>query len=557
MHGLGTSPAPGMATVLGKVIPFKHNGKDHMAWIQVDMNSTKVSFHVASDNVTLSEGEINTWNLLLDPKVAAIKQPQPMAASTAKQKVEDLATNVKTVDGQMATQLNQPNSAIMKTMVTVGGQKMTLKEYLDCPVMSGKGSCFVAGTWVWDSEGHRIRIELAWLIRVMTNQRGEVGFGQFGTSRDMAGYDRDNLRIIYLEMEEAGQWSSRVRLLRDETWVQQHGAKHGERIRFQHPEMRIDGWATVTLVAAIRYEDLPVGPGKLVTAWFEHRVGKVYELRTVTADGMEESLFGTPTHPFGSQDSHDWVPLSELKGGEQLFGFKRSVAVLTVADTGRTETVYNIEVDGDHCYRVGQQGVLVHNASNPVADFESVPCNSDKRRCTSVEMNQYKKFPNQPAYTPFGDYAGGVTVYITARIPAGEKIALNPPGWDSTLNTRSDATVIARGHVLAQELGGLNKPQNAFTICQNPANSPFMSHIENEVAVRVGGNRKESWYYQVKLEYNSGAVIPARIKIRACTYENDTSGNPTGEIYQTTGWLWNQGIQNPAGIGGIGTCQGA
>jgi hypothetical protein len=27
--------------------------------------------------------------------------------------------------------------------------------------------------------------------------------------------------------------------------------------------------------------------------------------------------------------------------------------------------VYNIEVEGDHCYRVGQQGLLVHNASMP------------------------------------------------------------------------------------------------------------------------------------------------------------------------------------------------
>jgi hypothetical protein len=26
--------------------------------------------------------------------------------------------------------------------------------------------------------------------------------------------------------------------------------------------------------------------------------------------------------------------------------------------------VYNIEVEGDHCYRVGQQGLLVHNASS-------------------------------------------------------------------------------------------------------------------------------------------------------------------------------------------------
>ncbi len=27
--------------------------------------------------------------------------------------------------------------------------------------------------------------------------------------------------------------------------------------------------------------------------------------------------------------------------------------------------MYNIEVEGDHCYRVGQQGLLVHNASGP------------------------------------------------------------------------------------------------------------------------------------------------------------------------------------------------
>ncbi len=27
--------------------------------------------------------------------------------------------------------------------------------------------------------------------------------------------------------------------------------------------------------------------------------------------------------------------------------------------------VYNIEVEGDHCYRVGEQGILVHNASCP------------------------------------------------------------------------------------------------------------------------------------------------------------------------------------------------
>lgn len=35
------------------------------------------------------------------------------------------------------------------------------------------------------------------------------------------------------------------------------------------------------------------------------------------------------------------------------------------------EAVYNIEVEGDHCYRVGEQGVLVHNASQPVCVRDS------------------------------------------------------------------------------------------------------------------------------------------------------------------------------------------
>lgn len=39
----------------------------------------------------------------------------------------------------------------------------------------------------------------------------------------------------------------------------------------------------------------------------------------------------------------------------------------------RPEPVYNLEVEGDHCYRVGQQGLLLHNAPsgpNPVPKAE-------------------------------------------------------------------------------------------------------------------------------------------------------------------------------------------
>ena len=35
--------------------------------------------------------------------------------------------------------------------------------------------------------------------------------------------------------------------------------------------------------------------------------------------------------------------------------------------TDRVEPVYNIEVAHDHCYRVGESGVLVHNQSTPAS----------------------------------------------------------------------------------------------------------------------------------------------------------------------------------------------
>jgi hypothetical protein len=51
--------------------------------------------------------------------------------------------------------------------------------------------------------------------------------------------------------------------------------------------------------------------------------------------------------------------------------------VLALALWERTEPVYNIEVEGDHCSRVGSQGLLVHNMSpgnpNPVRCIPGTP----------------------------------------------------------------------------------------------------------------------------------------------------------------------------------------
>jgi hypothetical protein len=92
-----------------------------------------------------------------------------------------------------------------------------------------------------------------------------------------------------------------------------------------------------------------------------HSRGLVYELKV---SGEAEALGLTGTHPVWSVDRGEWVAARELAVGERLLGWEgQTPAVESVALAGRPEVVYNVQVAGDHCYRVGEQGLLVHNMS--------------------------------------------------------------------------------------------------------------------------------------------------------------------------------------------------
>ncbi|VTS04844.1 hypothetical protein [Tuwongella immobilis] len=117
--------------------------------------------------------------------------------------------------------------------------------------------------------------------------------------------------------------------------------------------------------------EIATGRGRLVVSRFRHSQGEVYDLRLVGSDG----IFGvTVHHPIWSATRGAWVSAAELEPGERLSGIPQTadrgigegagvvVEVASLLPRGQ-EPVYNIEVDGDHCYRVGECGVLVHNAS--------------------------------------------------------------------------------------------------------------------------------------------------------------------------------------------------
>src|SRR5262249_22689706 len=103
------------------------------------------------------------------------------------------------------------------------------------------------------------------------------------------------------------------------------------------------------------------GPGRLITGTFAHRQGQVWELRLV---GCAEVLGLTATHPVWSADRNGWVPAGELRVGERLLAADGSTPVVeSFRLRPEPEPVYNLEVEGDHCFRVGRQGLLVHNNS--------------------------------------------------------------------------------------------------------------------------------------------------------------------------------------------------
>jgi hypothetical protein len=53
--------------------------------------------------------------------------------------------------------------------------------------------------------------------------------------------------------------------------------------------------------------------------------------------------------------------------GETLKTLEGTTVVESIEKRTRCEPVYNIEVEGDHVYRVGESGVLVHNSSARIA----------------------------------------------------------------------------------------------------------------------------------------------------------------------------------------------
>ena len=86
------------------------------------------------------------------------------------------------------------------------------------------------------------------------------------------------------------------------------------------------------------------------------------ELVDITLESGEK-IIATANHPFYTLDDKKWLEAGELNINDNLLQLNDANMSITGLDAYSTEaTVYNLTVDGDHTYYVGNDQVLSHNA---------------------------------------------------------------------------------------------------------------------------------------------------------------------------------------------------
>ncbi len=154
-----------------------------------------------------------------------------------------------------------------------------------------------------------------------------------------------------------GGWL-RIGLARPMAWIDAVERNNSGKVWLEFEELGIGDWAT--LQATEPCPDTIIGEGRLVTGTFEHSSGEVLNLYIA---GEATPIGSTSNHPFWSEDRQDFVQAGSLESGEHLrLADGRTTTLERAEPIAEQLPVYNLEVDGEHVYFVGQSGVLVHNS---------------------------------------------------------------------------------------------------------------------------------------------------------------------------------------------------
>ncbi len=168
--------------------------------------------------------------------------------------------------------------------------------------------------------------------------------------------DPKTWKLIHFRLPKPNGGEVEFDLARSPQWIAAADAQPCASVPLSMPEMGVVGLAKIVSIDPCP-EPAP-GKGPLVTGIFRHHVNRILDIEI---DGREK-IGTTPNHLWWSEDRQEFVPAEMLKEGEQVHTrLQGTCRITSITPRAGPEVVYNLEVWGEHVYRVGHLGALVHN----------------------------------------------------------------------------------------------------------------------------------------------------------------------------------------------------
>jgi hypothetical protein len=161
----------------------------------------------------------------------------------------------------------------------------------------------------------------------------------------------------------AGDWD--VQTLEPLSWIKSNHVKDGSQELLSDfvnvAEMGVPAGLAGTVDSISACPAIQSGPGRVVLATVSHLNADVYHLTLKNEAGKTETLGVTGYHRFYDVNA-GWVDVQSMYNGETVRGDHGDLTVVGLVRDPGTDRVYNMTVEADHVYYVGDLGALVHNS---------------------------------------------------------------------------------------------------------------------------------------------------------------------------------------------------
>ena len=241
------------------------------------------------------------------------------------------------------------------------------------------GGCFTAGTLISTVEGMRPIEELRPGDRVLSTNPDsqDEATGSNADSESDTAVDPETWKQVTLSMVNAKCPKDIVRIetLKSPDWFNTPNGKisEGSSIWLELTELGLSGEAIVQQIAPC--PPIQTGPGRVVLSTFTHCNAEVLRLTISTPqsgtpppdeagkfpESRKSILEPTASHRIYSETCQAWVAAGQLVNGELLRTADGVAELVSSEALPGIHRVFNIEVEVDHCYFVGEGQVLSHN----------------------------------------------------------------------------------------------------------------------------------------------------------------------------------------------------